>query len=339
MYTGSGLSARTIRPRHRSRPKRRRTRSRAVSRWTSRSRSIASWPMPPGALRSASRRSERSAIDRSRLSRWPRTALVAGDQRRVGLGGEPVRKDKRAGSQGIHRISSESPGSGWPRRAAASRPPPPRRCGSAGHAAARALVCGARAVLSAADRDSVVGAAVSWAAPMPRAATRLAQYGWSAHWGTTTWGAPARVAVVVVPAPPWCTTAATRPNRACWLTSPMMKQSPASSTGTGRPSRGRRARGGPGRGSPRWPPGRCPPGRACCRSPRTPGRAGVQERLQFGRQRAFVGQDPRAGPHDVEVRRPRPGTEPGPPPATGGRRGGSRGRCPPAAGRSRPGEC
>ena len=27
-------------------------------------------------------------------------------------------------------------------------------------------------------------------------------------------------AVVVVPAPPWCTTAAPRPNSACWLTSP-----------------------------------------------------------------------------------------------------------------------
>jgi hypothetical protein len=45
---------------------------------------------------------------------------------------------------------------------------------------------------------------------MPRSATRLAQYGWSAHWGTTTWGTPARVAVVVVPAPSWCTTARDR---------------------------------------------------------------------------------------------------------------------------------
>ncbi len=43
-------------------------RSRAVSRWTSRSRSSASWPMPPGALRAASRRSDRSAIDCARLS-------------------------------------------------------------------------------------------------------------------------------------------------------------------------------------------------------------------------------------------------------------------------------
>src|SRR5215469_10059053 len=67
-YTGSGLSAPTMRPRHRSRPKRRRVRRRAVSRWISMSRSIASWPMPPGALRPASRRPDRSAIDCSRLS-------------------------------------------------------------------------------------------------------------------------------------------------------------------------------------------------------------------------------------------------------------------------------
>ena len=31
--------------------------------------------------------------------------------------------------------------------------------------------------------------------------------------------------------------------------------------------------------------------------------AGVQERLQLGREWAFVRQDPRAGLHDVEVRR------------------------------------
>jgi len=33
--------------------------------------------------------------------------LVAGDQRRVGLGGEPAGKVKRAGGQGIHVISSD----------------------------------------------------------------------------------------------------------------------------------------------------------------------------------------------------------------------------------------
>jgi hypothetical protein len=33
--------------------------------------------------------------------------LVAGDQRRVGLGGEVVGKVKRAGSQGVHLISSD----------------------------------------------------------------------------------------------------------------------------------------------------------------------------------------------------------------------------------------
>ena len=35
-------------------------------------------------------------------------------------------------------------------------------------------------------------------------------------------------------------------------------------------------------------------------------RACVQERLQVGGQRAVVGQDPRAGLHDIEIRRPRP---------------------------------
>lgn len=78
--------------------------------------------------------------------------------------------------------------------------------------------------MSAADRDSVVGVGPSCAVPMPRSATRPAQYGWFTTWSTTTWGAPARVAVVVVPAPPWCTTAASRPNSACWLTSPTAKQ-------------------------------------------------------------------------------------------------------------------
>ena len=53
-------------------------------------------------------------------------------------------------------------------------------------AVARARVSGARAVPSAADRDSVVGVGPSCAAPMPSSATRPAQYGWSAIWGTTT---------------------------------------------------------------------------------------------------------------------------------------------------------
>ena len=53
-------------------------------------------------------------------------------------------------------------------------------------AVARARVSGARAVLSAADRDSKVGVGPSCAAPMPSSATRPAQYGWSAIWGTTT---------------------------------------------------------------------------------------------------------------------------------------------------------
>ena len=53
-------------------------------------------------------------------------------------------------------------------------------------AVARARVSGVRAVLSAADRDSVVGVGPSCAVPMPRSATRPAKYGWSAPWGTTT---------------------------------------------------------------------------------------------------------------------------------------------------------
>ncbi len=68
MYRGSGLSASTMWPRHRSRPKRRRARRRAVSRWTSASRSIACRPMPPGDLSAASRRSDSSAIVCSRVS-------------------------------------------------------------------------------------------------------------------------------------------------------------------------------------------------------------------------------------------------------------------------------
>src|SRR5262245_29879486 len=81
-------------------------------------------------------------------------------------------------------------------------------------ALARARVWGVSAVSSAATRDSVVGAGPSCAAPMPSSATRPAQYGWSAPCGTITCGAPTRAAVVVVPAPPWCTTAATRENSA-----------------------------------------------------------------------------------------------------------------------------
>ena len=51
-------------------------------------------------------------------------------------------------------------------------------------AVARARVSGVRAVLSASDRDSVVGVGPSCAAPMPSSATRPAQYGWSPPaWG------------------------------------------------------------------------------------------------------------------------------------------------------------
>jgi hypothetical protein len=52
-------------------------------------------------------------------------------------------------------------------------------------AAACSRVWGIGAVLSAADRDSVVGVEASCAVPMPRSATRPARYGWSAA------GAPA----------------------------------------------------------------------------------------------------------------------------------------------------
>ena len=53
-------------------------------------------------------------------------------------------------------------------------------------AVARARVSGVRALRSAADRDSMVGVGPSCAAPIPRSATRPAQYGWSTTWGTTT---------------------------------------------------------------------------------------------------------------------------------------------------------
>src|ERR1019366_9401499 len=45
-------------------------------------------------------------------------------------------------------------------------------------AVARARVSGVRAVLSAADRDSVVGAGPAWAGPVPRPATRPAGAVW-----------------------------------------------------------------------------------------------------------------------------------------------------------------
>src|SRR5215468_4556877 len=124
--------------------------------------------------------------------------LVAGDQRRVGLGGEPVRKVKRAGGHGIHGISSDlrplaadargrrhADTGGLSRLTASSSSvaatvAPSVRIVPA-TAVARARVWGVRAVRSAADRDSVVGAVLSWAAPMPRSATRPAQYGWSPH--------------------------------------------------------------------------------------------------------------------------------------------------------------
>ena len=66
-YTGSASSAPTMRPRHRSRPKRRRVRRRLLRRRASRSRSTASWPRRTGALRTASRRSDTSATVCSRL--------------------------------------------------------------------------------------------------------------------------------------------------------------------------------------------------------------------------------------------------------------------------------
>jgi hypothetical protein len=64
--------------------------------------------MPPGALRSASRRSDRSAIELLEALRDGREVLfVAGDQVRVGFGDEAVGKVKRAGSKGVHDISSD----------------------------------------------------------------------------------------------------------------------------------------------------------------------------------------------------------------------------------------
>ncbi len=236
-YTAcSGSSALTMWPRHRSRPKRRSARRREVSRWISVSRSIASRPVPPGALRSASRRSDSSAIDCSRHSA---TAAKCRSSRAISFGsalGE--RRSGRSNALMLDLVAGRggAPGPvggsceglvgvcgvgpvGWsgrssasapirglaaePCRAAASRRPSRRRCGSCRRRrSARARVSGARATASAADRDSKVGVGPSCAAPMPSSATRAAQYGWSTICGTTTWGAPARAAVVVVPAPP-----------------------------------------------------------------------------------------------------------------------------------------
>ncbi len=109
-YTGSGSSAATIWPRQRSRPKRRSVRSRAVSRWTSRSRSMASWPMPPGALRWRSRRA-REVGDRL-CEACSRSQQSAARHRRSG-GGQPWRRGGREGrtrwwSEGSrHQLRSE----------------------------------------------------------------------------------------------------------------------------------------------------------------------------------------------------------------------------------------
>lgn len=74
------------------------------------------------------------------------------------------------------------------------------------------------------------------------------------------------------------------------------------------PNRGRRGLGDSVPGSPRgpllpWPWKAC----ALCRSRRTPESAGFQDRHELGWQPAHVGQHPRAGQHDIEVRcLPRP---------------------------------
>ena len=128
-------------------------------------------------------------------------------------------------------------------------------------AVARARVSGARAVLSAADRDSTVGVGPSCAAPMPRSATRPAQYGWSAicghhHLGRAGPGGRrrrARAAVVHDGGHPG-------EQRLVVDLADGEAVVPVVDQGQVGPAAGDERRGGPARGSPRWPPGRRPPG-------------------------------------------------------------------------------
>ena len=129
------------------------------------------------------------------------------------------------------------------------------------------------------------------------------------------------MAVVVVPAPPWCTTAASRAKQCLMVDLADVEAvvtvvdqgqvGPAAGEDDATALRPDRLDGDPGyvlRGAHaaeahvhRW-------------------RAGVQERHQFGWEWAVVGQDPRAGLHDVEVRRHTPrGQDRVRAPATGGR--------------------
>ena len=173
-------------------------------------------------------------------------------------------------------------------------------------AVARARVSGVRAVLSAADRDSMVGVGPSCAAPMPRSATRPAQYGWSAALGyhhlrrAGPGGRRRRARAAVVhdgghPAEQRLLVDLADDEAVV----PVVDQGqvgPAAGDEHAAALRADRLDGHPGdvlRGAHghaaeahvhRW-------------------RAGVQERHQLGRERAFVRQDPRAGLHDVEVRR------------------------------------
>ena len=103
-YTGSGSSALTMRPRHRSRPKRRRVRRRAVSRWISRSRSsacLARRRRAPGARRRAGRTGRRSSARGSR--RWPRSAASSPAIRAGSALGAGGREGRRRWSSGGSR--------------------------------------------------------------------------------------------------------------------------------------------------------------------------------------------------------------------------------------------
>ena len=115
-YTGSaGRSAATMCPRHRSSPNRRSVRSRAVSRCTSRSRSSASWPVPPGSRRAASTRS-RQVGDRllEALARWRRSAPR---RRRPGPGSAfAARSSGRSNALVVRGSTDQLPPVGeWPR--------------------------------------------------------------------------------------------------------------------------------------------------------------------------------------------------------------------------------
>ena len=111
-----------------------------------------------------------------------------------------------------------------------------------------------------------------------------------------------------MPAPPWCTTAATRPNSACWLTSPTAKQSSWSSIrARSAQPRARRTRRPCARIASMATRAMSCGARMLPKPTYTGGGPASRNASSSGRERAFVGQDPRAGLHHVEVGRLLPG--------------------------------